>query len=274
MDNKEKKGIELINAEEFLKQKFNKERISPLLVKLLEKILHLGEMNEVLATMDPSLEGIPFCVEVVKLMGQELEIEGLDNIPNDGTLYTFASNHPLGGGDGILLSSLVGGKYGSLQLFVNDFLMAVKPLQCLSIPINKVGTQLRDLPVLMKEAYASDRQVMLFPAGLCSREIDGKVQDLKWNKSFIKFSRENGRYIVPVHFYGENSKRFYRVANLCKKLKIKFNFAMLLLPGEFVRTRGKHYKIVFGKPIPPEFFDKSRTDLEWAAWVREEVYKL
>ena len=79
---------------------------------------------------------------------------------------------------------------------------------------------------------------------------------------------------MPVHFIGQNSNRFYRVANLCKKLKLKLNLAMLMLPDEMFRARGSSYTIVFGKPIPVESFDSSRTRLEWAAEVRKQVYEL
>ena len=79
---------------------------------------------------------------------------------------------------------------------------------------------------------------------------------------------------APVHFIGQNSNRFYRVANLCKKLKLKLNMAMFMLPDEMFRARGSSYTIVFGKPIPVESFDSSRTRLEWAAEVRKQVYEL
>ena len=49
---------------------------------------------------------------------------------------------------------------------------------------------------------------------------------------------------------------------------------MLFLPDELNRSQHKSYKIIFGKPIPPETFDNSKTDTEWAAWVREKVYEL
>ena len=161
-----------------------------------------------------------------------------------------------------------------IRLLVNDFLMALKGIQPLCIPVNKTGAQARDLPQKVAEIYNSEANVVIFPAGLCSRKIDGKIQDLPWSKNFIKMSRQTERYVVPIHFIGQNSKRFYNVANLCKKLKLKFNFAMIFLPDELYRAQHGSYKVVFGDPIPAETFDKSRTDQQWAAWVREKVYQL
>jgi putative hemolysin len=152
--------------------------------------------------------------------------------------------------------------------------MALPGIRSMSIPINKTGAQARDLPKLINEVYHSDNNLMIFPAGLCSRKIKGKVQDLPWSKNFIKMCRETNRYVVPIHFIGRNSNRFYNIANICKWLKLKFNFAMLFLPDEMYRQRGGTFKVLFGDPIPPETFDKSKTDTEWAAWVREKVYEL
>ena len=114
----------------------------------------------------------------------------------------------------------------------------------------------------------------MFPGKLCSRKIDGKIQDLPWGKAFVNKSVQTGRYIVPVHFIGQNSKRFYRVANLSKKLGIKFNLAMLFLPDEMYKARNSTFTVKVGEPIPPEHFDKGMSAYEWAQWVREKVYSI
>ena len=165
---------------------------------------------------------------------------------------------------------------------VNDFLMHLGGLAPLCIPVNakirkrgqEIGTQNRDLPRLTNEIFGSDNQVLMFPAGLCSRKIEGRIQDLVWSKVFVAKSVEHHRDIVPVHFIGENSGRFYRVANLSSILRLKFNIAMAFLPDELYRAQGKTFRIVFGKPIPWQSFDKSRSPKEWAQEVRSAVYSL
>ena len=84
------------------------------------------------------------------------------------------------------------------------------------------------------------------------------------------------RDVVPVRFFGENSKRFYRVDKIADLLGInkKFPLAMILLPDELYRGQGKTFRIVVGDPIPWQTFDDSRKPIEWAAWVREKVYQL
>ena len=241
-------------------------------IALMKRILHLDFLN---AYFVKGYEGVEFCTGALEYLDVKVDVEGLENVPDDGTLYTFVSNHPLGGIDGVALGSIVGGHFGGkVRYLVNDILMHIKGLAPICVPINKTGGQSRNLPALINEAFQSDNQMILFPAGLCSRRIDGRIQDLPWGKAFINKSVGTGRSVVPVHFIAENSKRFYRFADFCKKMRFKFNFAMVLLPDEMYRNRHTTFRIIFGKPIPPESFDSSRSPIEWAQLVREEVYKL
>ena len=106
------------------------------------------------------------------------------------------------------------------------------------------------------------------------RNIDGKIQDIEWGKSFVKKSRDTGRDIIPVHFDGENSKRFYRIASWQKRLGLKFNIAMLYLSDEMFKNRNKKFKVTIGKPIPWQTFDKTKSATEWAQYVQDVVYTL
>ena len=125
---------------------------------------------------------------------------------------------------------------------------------------------------VVEKAFASDAQIGTFPAGKCSRKIDGKIQDVAWGKSFITKSVQNNRMVVPCRFFGQNSKRFYRLDKIGKMLGMKFPLAMILLPDELYRAQGSTLRLVIGKPIPPEHFDNTKTPLQWAAAVREMVY--
>ena len=114
----------------------------------------------------------------------------------------------------------------------------------------------------------------MFPAGLCSRQIDGRIQDIPWKKTFISKSVETHRDIVPIHFEGQNSPRFYRIANWCQRLGLKFNLAMLFLADEMYLGQHQTYRVTIGKPIPWQTFDRSKSPIEWAKIVREGVYQL
>lgn len=263
-----------IDIEKIIKSRAGNKKIPGFLISWLKKAIHQDFLNGYLTQ---GYEGVEFCERSLEYLGVNVNVEGLENLdslPEDAHL-TFASNHPLGGIDGITLGAVIGRRYdGKIRYLVNDLLMNLKGLAPLCVPINKIGGQARNLPVLINEAFQSDDQMIIFPAGLCSRKTNGVICDREWGKAFIAKSVQTGRYVVPVHFIGENSKRFYRVANLCKKLKLKFNFAMLLLPDELYKGRGKTFTVKFGEPVPSSVFDSSKTAVEWAQWVKEKCYSL
>ena len=203
-----------------------------------------------------------------------LEVVGEENIPQEG-LFTFASNHPLGGADAGLELGFFARKYNDKVITpANSFLLHLKQLAHYLIPVNKMGGQAKELATLLDQAFQSDRQVLYFPSGMCSRKINGVITDPEWKKTFITKSRQTHRDIIPVWFSGHNSKRFYRIAAFRKLLRIKLNLEMLTLPSEMFRYRGQHFKMVIGKPIPWQSLTPEKTDAQWAQWVKEQVYAL
>ena len=157
---------------------------------------------------------------------------------------------------------------------MNDLLLNLPGLKPVSIGINKTGRQSRDFPRMVEAGFKSDSHMLMFPAGLNSRKRkDGTIHDLPWKKTFISKSIEYQRDVVPIHFGGRNSERFYRIARFSDKY-LPFNLAMLFLVDEMYRNVGKHFRISIGKPIPWQTFDKSKSATEWAQYVEDRVYEL
>lgn len=264
----------LIDIDKIVRQRAGaKARWIPRFVtRWLEGFIHQDFINSYLVE---GREGVDFCEGVIEKLGVEITVEGLEHLPVDARPMTFVSNHPLGAIDGVALGGIIGRRYGGrVKYLVNDLLMNLKGLAPLCVGINKLGTQSRNFPAQVSEVFASDNHVIMFPAGLCSRLIDGRIHDVPWSKAFVQRSVMSHRDIVPVHFIGQNSPRFYRVARWCKRLGLKFNLAMMLLPDEMYRSRGRHYIVRFGTPIPYQTFDRSRTPREWAQWVESKAYSL
>lgn len=265
---------QILDIEQVIKSKAGKKAkyIPKFLIRWFKNFIHLDFINEYLKE---GYLGVDFCENCIKYLGVEIEAKGLENLPKDGKRYTFVSNHPLGAIDGVTLGALIGRHYdGKVKYLMNDLLMNLKGMAPLGIPVNKLGGQARNLPKLINEVFESENQMLIFPAGLCSRKIDGRIQDIAWGKAFIKKSRDTRRDIIPIHFEGENSKRFYRIASWQKRLGLKFNIAMMFLPDEMYRSTGRKYRITFGKPIPIASLDRSRSDNEWAQEIRKQVYEL
>lgn len=220
----------------------------------LERIIRQDELNEFLRVGYPA-EGSEFSRRILDHLEITVEVKGLKELADTGESYVFASNHPLGGLDGVALVAVLGETFGddNIRVMVNDLLMNVAPLAGVFLPINKYGSKgARESSRLLAEAMEEGKQIVMFPAGLVSRlHPDGEVRDLAWKKSFVSKALDYGRKIVPVHFDALNSMKFYRTAKWRKKLGIKVNIEQALLPGEICKSRGKHFGITFGTPVDP-----------------------
>lgn len=242
------------------------------LLRGLERIIRQDELNELLRVGYPAV-GSEFSRKILDHLEITVETTGsLDSLK--GESFIFASNHPLGGLDGIALVAILGRTYGddNIRVMVNDLLMNVSPLAGVFLPINKYGSAgARESSRLLAESLQKGRHIVMFPAGLVSRlHKGGEIRDLQWKKTFVSKALEHGRKIVPVHFEALNSMKFYRVAKWRRKSGLKLNIEQALLPSELCKSRGKHFIIRFGEPIDPAILKKEGLD---QARIVERIYK-
>lgn len=241
--------------------------------RYLKRIIHQEEINEFLAQQG-DLRGSAFAESILKnLFGADFESFGLEKIPHEGR-YLFASNHPLGGLDGIAFLVAVSRKFPKLKFPVNDILLNLKPLDNIFVPINKHGGHSREAAKLIDDAYQSDSQVLMFPAGLVSRKQKGIIKDLEWKRNFVRKAIQHQRDIVPVHISGKNTNFFYRLANIRKGLGIKANIEMLYLPDEMFKQHGENLTIRFGEPIAWQTLKESGNPESWAMKIKQKSYEL
>ncbi len=245
-------------------------------IKWLRNIIHEDFLNKFLWEAR-DLKGTEWLEACIKYLECDIEVEGLENLPdkNDGKLYTFVSNHPLGGIDGVAIGSVIGRHYDDrFRYLVNDLLMNLPGLATVCIPINTTTKRSRSFPQLIEEGFKGDYHILMFPAGLCSRRRNGVIRDLPWKKTFISKSTECQRDVVPIYFEGRNSDFFYRLSNISDRYIKKFNVAMVFLVDEMYKNRGGTFRIKIGKPIPWQTFDHSKSPAEWAEYVKNQVYSL
>jgi putative hemolysin len=241
-------------------------------INYLKKIIHQDELNEFLRKWG-HLKDAELIAAGLMHFEIKFTVGGTANIPASGR-FIFVSNHPLGGLDGLVFIYELSKHFPDIKFPVNDILTNIKNLSGIFIPVNKHGLQGKDAARMIEEAYSSDCQILYFPAGLCSRKKRGVIKDLQWHKSFISKSVQHKRDIVPAFFSGRNSNFFYNLANIRKLLGIKANIEMLYLADEMFKQKDKEIRLVFGNPIPWETFDKTRSALEWADWVKSKSYDL
>lgn len=265
-----------------LKQKAPKAHVPGFLIRYLERIAHIKQMNAFLRKY-PDVKNYDFIRLVLdEELGCSASIDGIENIPTDGKPLIFASNHPLGGLDGMIIAQMIHESRSSrgdsrpLKVIVNDLLMFMEPLAGLWAPVNKVGRLTKEQAQQQHALWESETDVLTFPAGICSRlqRIEGKwqIQDFEWQKNFIQRVREYQRDIVPIYFEGRNSKFFYTLAYIRKLLHIKLNIEMLYLVDEMYGAHGKHFKVHVLPPISYTSLDTSKSPKEWAEYIKQIVY--
>lgn len=224
-----------------------RKRLPNFVINYLKRVLHQEQTNKFIwANRD--VVGLPYAETIVKYFGADVSVFGLDNVPDYGR-YVFASNHPMGGLDGMAFMYAVGQKFQNLKFPVNDLLMFIKNFKDIFLPVNKLGSTGRKAAELMEEAFASDNQILMFPAGLCSRKQKGKIVDLQWKKGFVTKAIQSHRDIVPVYISGRNSNFFYNLSNIRKFFGVKANIEMIYLVDEMYKQYGQHVDVYFGKPV-------------------------
>lgn len=242
------------------------------IVRYLERVLHQKEINDFLRN-NSELRNQDFCRGVLKELGVSYSIVGAERIPKEGKCV-LVMNHPLGGMDAMALVDALRDHRSDLRFIVNDLLMNLEPLKDVFVGINKHGkTTARNL-YKVNELFGSDECVCIFPAGLVSRRKKGLVRDLEWKKTFVRQAKQHDQLIIPVHIEGRLSNFFYNLSNFRTFLGIKANIEMLYLADELFRQKGHHVTITVGTPVPASSLDKSRSEQEWAAWFRDQVYQL
>ncbi|NPD44328.1 MULTISPECIES: 1-acyl-sn-glycerol-3-phosphate acyltransferase [unclassified Lentimicrobium] len=240
-------------------------------ISYLKRIIHQDFINSFLHR-NKELYGLDFVKAILDDFGITVTWQGLENIGKEDRVI-IASNHPLGGMDGIALMYVIGQLRQDIQFPVNDILMNLPNLKELFVPINKHGSNMENARII-DHAFESDVITLFFPAGLVSRKQSGGIVDLEWKKTFIRKARSYKRDIIPTFISGRNSNWFYGLAKWRTRLGIKINIEMLYLVDEMVKQRGKEININFGSAISYQKFDRSKSDIEWAKEVKEVVYSM
>ena len=241
------------------------------IVSYIKRIIHQDDINQFLIRCK-GLEDFDFADAILRKFGARISVSGLENVPADGR-YIFASNHPLGGLDGILFIAAVGQKFRDIKFPVNDILLYLKGFRNIFLPVNKTGVTGRRAAELMEEAFASPSQILMFPAGLCSRRIGGRIVDLDWKKGFVGKAVSTHRDVVPVLISGANSSFFYNLSTWRKRLGIKFNIEMLYLVDEMYKQYDRDLSITFGRPIAWQQLE-GRKAVEVAQQIKQTVYSM
>jgi len=263
-----------INVAEIIKESDSKflKSLPNFVIKLITKLVKQDELNFLLNKY-AEYEGVELLAKYKEYFDITIDVDGLENLPDNGKCF-FVANHPFGFIDGLVLTNIVGQKYGRLKAIGNNVFNFAPNLQSMIASVNVFGKNQRENFIALEKVYNSDVPITHFPFGLVSRIHKCKIQDKYWNKSFVTKAISAQRNVVPIRFFGRNSSLFYFIYLLRRLLGIKINLELVLLPRELFRKKGGTIKVSIGKMIPYQDFDKSRSHKEWAEKIRSDVYNM
>ncbi len=239
--------------------------------RALSRMMKIDFFNDPILYNHGYKKDVAFAQACKEAFNVTVDVVGEENLKKDER-FIFASNHPLGGFDGMMIIVELSKVYPHIKVLVNDILTKVNNMDGTFVPVNKHGAQAMENVRRINAIFESDEQVMTFPAGLVSRRKKGLIRDPEWQKSIIVKAKSSKRAVVPIHVSGRCSNFFYNLANTRKFFGVRTNLEMFFLPNESYKHRNQHFLLTFGKPIPYETFDNRHTPLEWAQLVKDHVY--
>jgi len=241
----------MIDVEKMITKKYpklqNSKVIKSAISKFADSVVHEAQINTFIEK-NKHLGSFAFIDEALEYLNFNFSVSDKDiqNIPASGRVVIIA-NHPLGSLDAIALIKLISNVRKDIKIVANDFLKVITPLQSILININNFKPrQKKEAIVQVYAALDAEEAVIIFPSGEVSRASPSGIKDKIWHKGFLKFAKKGNAPILPVFIGGKNSKTFYSVSALNKKL------ATLLLSHEMFKQKNKSIQILVGEIIPHE----------------------
>lgn len=274
MEQLDKKNDVFIDVSEVIKKKNPKlfKFLPKFILNYIKRVIHQDEINFFLKNNHDKY-GLDFVKAILDDFKINITVKNEELIPRSGT-YIFVANHPLGALESMALIYTVSKYHSKVKFMVNDILMNLKNLNSVFIPVNKHGKSPHEYFRMLDDTFNSGYQVLIFPAGLVSRKIKGKIMDLEWKKSFVSLAKKHDRDIVPVYIDARNSNFFYNLSNIRKFIGIKANIEMLYLADELYKQNNKDIILTFGETIKYSSFGGKMNNSEIANYIKKEVYSL
>jgi putative hemolysin len=241
-------------------------------IKMISRLVRQDEMNAAIYK-NRHKSGVPFINDILNDWNVNIEIKGKENVPLEGR-FVFVANHPVGGMDALSFLSAIHRFFPNVISPSNDLFNYIPNLKPLILGVNVFGSNTKETAGKFNQLFESDSQIMIFPAGIVSRRINGVIEDPVWQKTFITKSIQYKRDIIPVYISGRNSELFYIVDRIRKFLGIKLSIEIILLPREMHKQRNSTVTLTFGKPVPWQTFTNDKSHIEWARTMKEVVYSL
>jgi len=202
--------------------------------------------------------------------------QALAAIPRNGPVVVVA-NHPYGVLDGIVISWLISKVRNNFLVMTHAVLTRAPEVRDFILPIDFSGTDQAQRTNLASRAAARAHlerggAVVVFPAGAISTAPDrlGRkpAVDWPWQPFVSQLIQKSGATVVPVWFWGQNSRLFQIASHLSSTLRLSLIF------HEVKARIGTSLPVVIGAPVPFEELARAKDRQALANDLRARVYAL
>ena len=220
----------------------------------IERALGRGKAEAIYASLkERPFESARFFHDVIGSLRLQLRYDAqrLAAVPRRGPLV-FVANHPFGLIDGVVLCHLASRTRGDFRILINAVLCQDEDLARHFLPVDfapgraAVSNNIRTKKLALA-ALADQIPVLIFPSGMVStadRLGFGKVLDAPWTTFAARLIESAQATVVPIHFYGQNSRPFHIASHVAEPLR------MAMLIHEALRRAGTAIELEIGTPIP------------------------
>jgi len=152
--------------------------------------------------------------ELGEMLGKDVEVTGLDNIPRQGPALIVA-NHPTGIADGIILTMLINRVRPDIFFYANSDILRVLPQMADFIaPVEwrqekRSHSKTRETMAYTKKAVEEGRIGVIFPSGRLAKRRGLKLHERPWMASAAMIARKFELPVIPVNIRARNSVLFY-----------------------------------------------------------------
>ncbi|ESQ80842.1 GNAT family N-acetyltransferase [Asticcacaulis sp. YBE204] len=226
----------------------------PLVKPLLYGLLGYGKavgMADAIAEMS----GEAALDYVSRLLSLDVVVRSIERIPKTGRCVVLC-NHPTGIADGVAVYDTLRRVRDDAIFFANADALRVSPrLSEVIIPVEWVEAKrtrekTRATLVAARDAFESERCVVLFPAGrLARRDAQGRLSDPPWATTAVSLAQKYQAPIVPIHVAGPNSVWFHTFNRFSPELRD------ITLFHELLNKAGKRFDLTVGPVLPPDKLD-------------------
>jgi putative hemolysin len=194
------------------------------------------------------LSGRSALAYISDLLRLDVHTHGIDRLPASGSCIAVV-NHPTGIADGIAVYDAIRAHRPDVCFFANADARRVCPrFDDVLIPVEwpaskRTMRSTKETLALARAALHEQRALVIFPAGVMSRRLDGMIQDPPWEHSAVALARRHRVPILPMHLDGPYSFLFHLFGRFSQELR---NITVF---HEFLNKVGGRYRLTIGAPV-------------------------